>query len=349
MAEALPPTDIVEDNDNNTISFTLNPDYSASEHEYTTDTGQTFTDNTDNTIPIDDATNYQPSDIGVRVKAVAGGEFTEPASNNVECVRPWTPDQDSNAVLFINPMDESSIDDSTAATYAEKITDLMGNGYDFTSSGGARPRTGTRTENGVNVLDFSSSGMQAVDFPAMIGDKAMAFMILIDDVGVGNGAKYFGQQVGVSGRHYLEAQTSYQFGGGFNEIEETFQSGFNILAGYRNGTEVGVGYNGEYVTETQPFSQAVFTNLWLGCIGGNQAFMDGGVATLLLFDTYDEDIRIKVEGWAAHQASLQSKLPVGHLYKNKPPTSNTPSFVYSEDEFGNPIQDENGYYIMVEA
>jgi len=347
MAEAQPPIDIIEDNLLNTISFTPNPLYDITEHEMSFDAGSTWEECTTSTIDVSEKGHLAPNDFQVRVKAVVGGDDTVLSSNSITPYRLWTP-LDAPVTLFINAMDESTIESTISS--ADKINDLSGNGYHFTATGGARPQTGTRTENGVNVLDFNgSTNMVATSFPPMSNDKSMVFMVLIDDAGVGNGAKYFGQQVGISGRHYLEAQVSYQFGGDYNENETAFQTGFNLLAGYRNGTEVGVGYNGEYTLETQSFTTPSFTDLYLGCVGGNQAFLNGAIAVFAMFDSYSLDVRLRMEGWCAWGAGTQAGLDVGHPYKLAPPTTQEQAYVYAEDEFGNPQQDENGIYIMVEA
>lgn len=62
--------------------------------------------------------------------------------------------------MWLDMADESTISDTSGAV--DSVSDKSGNGNDATETGANRPTTGTRTENGKNVLDFNGSASRLI-------------------------------------------------------------------------------------------------------------------------------------------------------------------------------------------
>jgi hypothetical protein len=316
------PTGMNEDNDNNIIDFTLNPDYSASEHEYTTDAQATFTDNTDNTIPIDGTTNYQPNDIGVRVKATTGGDAKQ-VSNGIGVLRLWTPADAVGASAWWDFTDESTISDTTGN--ADSVSDKI-NSYDLSASGGARPATGTRTFNGLNTLDFNGSGnsMNAPIFPLMKGDKSITAIVVDDDNASASGRRYFTSLATADDRYFMEGSMSYQHSGNYNPVSGTYSQSDHILVGYRDGSNTGVGYTGTYTTASSAFVAPALTEFYLASRSGAGSFYDGAISEMIIIEGYSLDDRQRLESYLGWKYGEQAKIDASNPYKSAPPTANTP-------------------------
>ncbi len=356
MAQASPPTDMNEDNNNNIIDFTLSPDFTASEHEYTTDAEQNFTDNTDNTIPIDDVTNYQPSDIGVRVKAITGGETTEPTSNSITPYRLWTP-ADTNTAMWFDASDVSTLTNDGDDRISQML-DKSGNNHHLTATGSSRPTIGLRNISSLGALDFNGSTMtmRALTYPLFDTGEIIASMILDDDGATGAGRKYFHASNSGSSRVFLDGAPSFNYGETYSPKTTTYQTGQQLITAYRDGVNISIGYNGVTNATGKPYAVPILTEFYLFSTNAASAFTAGGFGELVIAETYSLAVKQKIDGYLAWKwdggvaGYFVGLLDAGSPYKSAPPTTQEPAYVYALDEFDNPIVDEEtGACIMVEA
>jgi hypothetical protein len=69
----------------------------------------------------------------------------------------FSPDNITGLAIWHDASDPAGVDESEGAGFCNQWTDLSGNGEHSTTTGTARPETGTRTINSLNVLDFVST------------------------------------------------------------------------------------------------------------------------------------------------------------------------------------------------
>lgn len=77
MATPAAPTNLIEDNANNIVSFTPNPDYDIEFHEFSIDNGVSWTDCTSSTISVPEIPTIPVGHFQVRVKATTGGNSNQ--------------------------------------------------------------------------------------------------------------------------------------------------------------------------------------------------------------------------------------------------------------------------------
>jgi hypothetical protein len=237
---------------------------------------------------------------------------------------PWIP-KDIQTVAWYDAADLSTIGHpeglpNNVSTWADK----SGNENDAAQGSGAlQPATGTRTINGLNVLDFDGTDdfmslTSGVDFV----DK-MFFIVLEKDVAklqmlFGNAA--INTQLRIKGfDQSLEyaAVSPYWLTGAKSttviaEASPTICGfiGDSSLQFSINGTveNSGTGNNGS--------GDTVYDSIGFG-IGADP--FDGKIAEIIAVDSLDSDIRQRIEGYLAWKWGLQSKLPVDHPYRARPP------------------------------
>ena len=330
MATPDAPTNMVEDNVNNIISFTLNPSYLASEHEYTTDGEQTFTTNTDNTIPIDNTTNYQPGDIGVRVKAIQGGSASEP-SNDYQIKTLWTPlDLTVKPILLIDPSDLSSID--VPSGLVGQIDDLSPAGNNATQTNGANKFTsGSASLGGLNLISKTDAN-SFMELPTNMisGSQNRTFVGLVKtDVAnqmlIEFGLRSSGKRWGVTSDVTTNALRLEVTGGaavftGSNIVGQ----GYLTVAVRLNGTTL-ADHDG-YVNGTQ-FSTTGTTvldtdgtqNARIGTASGSpNSVEEWGELVFADYAMTDDEIDRTI-AWIHWRRGIESQLPLGHPYKDEPP------------------------------
>jgi len=236
----------------------------------------------------------------------------------------WTPAQISTA-LWLDAADASTI--TLNGSTVSQWNDKSGNGRNVSQpTASAQPTSNTRTLNGLNVLDFNVDIIGRSTPFVTINTPWLVYSVITFDSFTGNPV-----YIGLQG-----AQTTHM--GWSNNGNIQF---------YNNSTGV-VGLSGVVITANTPafvgvqYDTTNLTGLYNGAAQGSPAvtiladtalfnigshasgasnYFDGAIGEIVFIQsTVSLSNRQKLEGYLAWKWGLQANLPVGHPYKNSPPT-----------------------------
>ena len=124
------------------------------------------------------------------------------------------------------------------------------------------------------------------------------------------------------------------FGGGVKETSSPYgrfttatDGQWNIIGNQRNSTTHNIWNNGNWSTKSSGTVTGTATNSCPIAVGGwynnsTQPAVNISIAELVFYNTALSDSdREKIEGYLAWKYNLTSNLPIGHPYKNNPPTA----------------------------
>ncbi len=236
----------------------------------------------------------------------------------------WTPSQISTA-LWLDAADASTI--TLNGSTVSQWNDKSGNGRNVSQpTASAQPTSNTRTLNGLNVLDFNVDIIGRSTPFVTINTPWLVYSVITFDNFTGNPV-----YIGLQG-----AQTTHM----------GWSNGGNIQF-YNNSTGV-VGLSNVVITTNTPafvgvqYDTTNLTGLYNGAAQGSPAvtipadtalfnigshasgasnYFDGAIGEIVFIQsTVSLSNRQKLEGYLAWKWGLQANLPVGHPYKNSPPT-----------------------------
>ena len=244
----------------------------------------------------------------------------------------WIPSMIST-IFWYDASDLATI--TSSGNQVTQMLDKSGNGFTLTPRAGfVGPDTGTRTLNGLNVLDYVKTGTSSnVLLENSAFSQAQPFCIAavmsFDDEGVTTGDQDFlfsgtdasANRIAVR-RTTGDAWQIFSSSGNVNAAGAL--EGYNYIpCFYFNSTASTIRVDGSLLN-TGSIANNSFTHL---NVGGNYAGgsnLDGLVGELIAFaDPNDQEI---VEGYLAWKWGMQDKLPVDHLYKNNVPSPCNPKF-----------------------
>jgi hypothetical protein len=249
-------------------------------------------------------------------------------------VAAWTPAQISTA-LWLDAADASTLtlNGSTVSQWADK----SGNARNATqATASAQPTYNATLLGGKPALTFDGTS----DFLLGTSNIGLSGNPLFSIAGVfampnttGSVFLSFGSVANASGYHFMSAGSGTNvwtgFGGGVQLGTATLNSPSSayVFTAVRNAVNTAnwtATQNGNLLTVTQGNSVSVTLvdgplNLgrWVG--GTNYAEMTAA-EIVLVPTTLSTTDRQKLEGYLAWKWGLQANLPVGHPYKNNPPT-----------------------------
>jgi len=248
-------------------------------------------------------------------------------------LRLWTPLNAVGLKAWFDAADASTITDTSGEV--DQLDDKSGNGEDLTATLTERPITGTRTINGLNVLDWDGVNDKLTRASRMglgANPDLMVFVVMeADSVGssddrfwsigdTGSGILACGIGTGTDGYSWRHndgnnifdnltlnapalAVSSRSSGGNYGS-EQFFLDGTELTsASSTNPTNV---------------PTSVVAEMYMG--GDNTTFsLNGIIGEMVFIEANDLDTRQKTEGYLAHKWGLTANLPVSHPYKNAPP------------------------------
>ena len=259
---------------------------------------------------------------------------------------PWAPTDDTSIVAWWDASDLGTI--TTAGSTVTQIADKTGNSFNLV---GVNSPTLT-TLNGTNAIDFtgtfsagSDKALTAANTNFGITDGNIIIVGALNIDGVGNErdsiwsildndlnnndihlragnisqfiAAFESDGLGSGGLALSGGNTRNWAGGPYlgDTIHATIcdLSG-NDIYGRMNGTQR-INIANEYFTAVN-MSNSTFL------IHVNRAEnreLDGQFAELMIFNSNDQSLAIKAEGYLAHKWGMANLLPSGHLYKTSPP------------------------------
>lgn len=236
----------------------------------------------------------------------------------------WTPAQTTND-LWVDFSDTSTITESL--NLVSKVDDKSGNNNHLTQSvASSQPLTNTNTINGLNVIKFDGSN-DYLSSPIGLGDTYTSYF-LVDTTASSRNAMWCEEALsGNSTKNYL-----YSGPGGSITVEQFPPSGGDAVGNVAAGinlievlqTSPGVGQIYANATQIQTLSE-VFS--------GTPRFQFSVGGRLNSNNWFDTDMceinfrlavrslndRQRMQGYLCWKWGIQSKLPVGHPYKDAPP------------------------------
>ena len=244
---------------------------------------------------------------------------------------PWTPEAVTTLGWF-DANDTSTISDTAGAL--DEWRDKSGNDKHIGAS--ATYSTGTRTLNGLNVLDSPGSvGLTSNNTPVPAsGDMAVFVVAELDVIDstddaiisiggggdkfqlVSNHASQFDGKIDVSGLGSDKSLSGGSFSGPSVFAVVFDYSGTKDYNAYIDGslrtTEAPNTYTSQLPTSSRKLRPFVHST-------GGSGFMDGAIAEIITIEDVTESTRQIVEGYLAWKWGLEANLPADHLYKTASP------------------------------
>lgn len=246
----------------------------------------------------------------------------------------WNPsdiDVSGNTLhAWYDSADTSTI--TSSSNVISQFNDKSSNSFNLTVIHPNRvgPETGTRTLNGLNVVEYSkatTASTQVLECDNFNKSQPMVFSMLfhLDDEGLDTGEQdfliSFTEQLNprvalrrTTGNYFEVLTNSGSFGAGSNSATEP---GTYLVTVYLNTTSSSIRVNGLLKnTGTIPNNSIDTINLGTNFDAGQS--LDGYIAETIIYDS-NQDIT-KVEGYLAHKWGIADQLASNHQYKNYPPT-----------------------------
>lgn len=242
----------------------------------------------------------------------------------------WTPD-DIETALWLDAADEDTITESGGAV--SQWDDKSGKTRHFTQGTGSnQPTTGSRTQGGLNVIDFNGSSDFMDSNSGFVDQEAAWHAFFVSQFDISGGTnKVFLQTQDATGTgrsiFYIglspEDFTTFISGSRSNYFAYT-ASVMNTSFKWSSG-----GSSNDHESWLDGTSQGTFsvnnganTNavLRLGAVKTVANYFDGFIAEFILLGSVASDAtRQKIEGYLAWKWGLVANLPSGHQYKSNPP------------------------------
>lgn len=251
-----------------------------------------------------------------RLSAIAQG--TRPQA-------PWTPAQITTAV-WLDAADASTItlNGSTVSQWSDK----SGNARIATQATAANQPTYVTTGlNGKPALSFDGGDFMSGLWSAATASQATVAIVCLyassastqAAVSLGTGASNSG--LGVGWNTLSSVFNTFLWASG-----EATRAGFIatpvIHVGVLAPSSITQSLNGNTSTAVIGTTPTVSTNYQVGGIGGTLLLSNGSRVSevVILSSAASTDTRQKLEGYLAWKWGTEASLPVGHPYKNSPPT-----------------------------
>ena len=249
---------------------------------------------------------------------------------NLINTRPYWNPKYIPTVFWYDPSDAETI--TTSGTTVTQVIDKSGNGYNLSviTAGRIGPTIGTRTLNGLNVFEYAlpdpnnqvlennSFSYNQVTTPLNI---AMIFRTDTETVATQD---FFFSGTEDSLNRLAVRKTQFDsvqmLGTGTAIVTPNGTAPDNqdfILLTKWNSTSSQLRLNGSLLSSGN-IGTTLFTSINLGASEGEASSIEGYIAEVVAFaDNSKQEI---VEGYLAWKWGLVANLPVGHPYKNQPPT-----------------------------
>lgn len=244
----------------------------------------------------------------------------------------FAPTSISDCLVWLDASDEDTITDTLGAV--DQIDDKSGNSNHATSSSTARPTTGTRTQNSLNVLDFDGSDDVLTVSSLTVGGYMTVFAVVTQDVdntacvvehsantNANDGFYVFNLEGTTVGIRRSGSLQSWNINSGWlPSYTGTFLQIMALYDGdwlpHRDGAEPSNNVNGGSDRPDTDVTDDFY-------IGNRTAFsqaFDGEIAEVILYDrNLGQSEYEQVQGYLAHKWGIESRLPSGHPYKSSPP------------------------------
>jgi hypothetical protein len=244
----------------------------------------------------------------------------------------WTPLQLTLSGWY-DASDETTITDSDGSVL--QWDDKSTSGNDLGQIDGARqPTTGTRSLNGLNVLDFNDDVLTTTITPISLSSTGVTIFIvakfenlsgstfrggleiLPDGLDINKGINFFNDR----NIDFRARRGPSPFLDGVFSPSDTDDHVFGLS--YSN-TLSSIYLDGTKGTDSTGAKDRTVQNVYVGGLQGLASVtnLDGYIAEVFIAPSILSDSdRQKSEGYLAHKWGLEDNLPVSHPYKSAPPT-----------------------------
>jgi hypothetical protein len=242
----------------------------------------------------------------------------------------WTPKKLQNSLKFWYDASDTSTITPNVGNVTQML-DKSGNGWTIAPPpvGAVGPMTGTRTLNGLNVLDYNQLIIHALENTSFSQSQPLciACVFRFDDEGISGDLDFV-----FSGTEFIpptleprlairrSALSSWQIlthNGTVGSPQGVAIEGFEYIGCFYFGKTAGkttMRINGSFINNGTVANND-FDSINIGSNENAGTRMDGFIAEILAF-TNSED-QEKVEGYLAHKWGMVNKLPSIHPYKTK--------------------------------
>jgi len=202
----------------------------------------------------------------------------------------FLPTDISGLAAWYDASDASTITDAGAGAVSQ-WTDKSGNARTLTQgTAGSRPTTGTRTQNGRNVLDFDGSADYMSASSAFTqGTSDTVFVVCLNDDGADSTSQVVYNSDDVSNAHcrLLKVSTNvWRATSGAALDAGTPNTSAHLLAGVFNGTSgSSLRLDGTSIATGSTGTNSASVSSHVGRNGAGTAYWDGWVAEILHYDS----------------------------------------------------------------
>ena len=238
----------------------------------------------------------------------------------------WTPTQ-IPTIFWYDAADLATI--TATGNQVTQMLDKSGNGWTVAplTAGKIGPNTGTRTLNGLNVLEWTKTTIntnQILENNSFTQAQPffIATIVRLDTDALADQDFIFSGTETSSPRIAVRRTTSDQFQILTNAVSlatpvGSVTEGNDYLALFKfDSTSSTIRLNGS-LAASGSITNNSFTSLNIGGNFSEDQSLNGFIAEILAFT--DQNDQVIVEGYLAWKWGLESKLPAGHPYKNFPP------------------------------
>lgn len=249
---------------------------------------------------------------------------------------PWTPQQLSDVVLWVDATDASTVTTSGSPARVSEWRDISGNDRHLSqATPNYRPYYEGNLIGGNTAIRFDNSQSTSLrnTFGLYVQPYTWAFVMRTPNTGD------FSQSGMIIGSANIDDPTSSVSGVAINYFQNGITWGFNQFAGNGGGAPQGnftentnyilvsqffgitSGYSVNGVNSTVNSGTRSFSGIEVGAWNGNGNPSDTTVGELVVIHTTltTEDRRL-LEGYFAHKWGLTASLPISHPYRYSPPS-----------------------------
>ena len=267
-----------------------------------------------------------------RVRAANENGNSQWSAIHTAVIVEWSPAA-TTTVAWYDAADTSTITTSNGGNDVTQMNDKSSNNFDLTviNANKVGPDSGTRTLNGLNVLEYSKTSTASDVILEHDGFNqsqpiVLTMLVRLDDEGIGPTGEQdflisFTEQQ--NPRLAIRRTTSDAFqvlsnsGSIASANGSVTEPGEYLVTVYFNTTSTSLRINGNLIS-TGSIANNTLVNINLGGEFNENQCLDGFIAETVFYPS-NSDISA-VEGYMAHKWGLNGNLPTNHPYKDAPPT-----------------------------
>ena len=224
-----------------------------------------------------------------------------------------------DAALWLDASDSSTIEENGGKV--SQWDDKSGNNNHLTQATDAnQPTTGTRSQNGLNVLDFNGDYLTKV---FAVAQPYTVFAVAKSDAPTG-GQNFFGNTDNSPITYLGHYSSVWRWYSASQQVDgSATDSNYHLFSAVANGATAETELWMDGTSEGTSSGTAGLDGVTIGATdGGDSGNWDGTIGEVILLSSDASDLdRQKVEGYLAHKWGLEGSLPADHPYKNAAPST----------------------------